>query len=342
MSRSITHPLLAFIFSFIALFPRPVQSQSCTTGKLDDRVVDFLKKRGADKTLAQLNAAPIEQVRNDATGVFKKLPEDSVKRITITNDKIKVNVVKVSKGSGLPVMINFHPGGFIKPLLPSMEYEALHLAKKFNAVVFDVDYRVAPEHKFPVASDDAYNAYRWVVDHAKEHGGDPDKIILNGAEAGGNLVALVTHRAKKEGKLQPIKLTMMICPATDNPMVSYYSSFEENASGYLLTKDLVFFYFQNYLEKNEWFRNDPAMWPIYENDFSGMPPSLVVVAEFDILRDEGIAYGKKLEKAGNEVALKCFPHQIHGLAGLPPNAGEINSLYEVMGETMAKIGKGKK
>ena len=341
MSRSSVNPLLAFIF-FFAAFHQPVQSQNCTTGKVDERVADFLKKRGADKTLAQLNATPIEQFRNDGTGVFKKLPEDSVKRITITNDKIKVNVVKGSKRSGLPVIINFHAGGFIKPLLPSMEYEALLLAKKFNALVFDVDYRVAPEHQFPTASEDAYNAYRWVVDHVKEHGGDPDKVILSGTEAGGNLVALVTHRAKKEGKLQPIKLTMMICPTTDNPMVSYYSSFEENANGYLLTKDLVFFYFQTYLEKNEWFKNDPMMWPMDENDFSGMPPSLIVVAEFDILRDEGIAYGKKLEKAGNEVSIKCFPRQINCLAGLPKDSGEINSLYAVMGETIAKIGKVKK
>ena len=110
----------------------------------------------------------------------------------------------------------------------------------------------------------------------------------------------------------------------------------------MLTKDLVFYYFQTYLEKNEWFKTDPAMWPIYEKDFSDMPSSLVVVTEFDILRDEGIAYGKKLEKAGNEVSIKCFPHQIHGLMGLPKNSGEVNSLYELMGEGIAKIGKVRK
>ncbi len=162
----IPHAQLVFTFLFASLLPLPVLSQSCSTGKVDERVADFLKKRGPDQTLAQINAAPIEQFRNNGTGVFKKLPEDSVKRIKITNDKIKVNVVKVSKQNGLPVIINYHPGGFIRPLLPSMEYEAMLLAKKFNAIVFDVDYRVAPENKFPTAINDAYNAYRWIIDHA--------------------------------------------------------------------------------------------------------------------------------------------------------------------------------
>jgi acetyl esterase len=338
----ISYASLAFAFYFIALVPVAVRSQSCATGKVDDRVADFLKKKGPDKTLAQLKASPIEQFKNNGNGIFKKLPDDSVKRIMITSDNIKVNVVKASQKSGLPVIINYHSGGFIRPLVPSMEYDAMLLARKLNAVVFDVDYRVAPENKFPTAVDDAYNAYRWVSDHAREFGGDPDKIILNGTEAGGNLAALVMHRAKKEGKLQGVKLVMMICPSTDNPMISYYSSFDENASGYLLTKDLVFFYFQTYLEKNEWFKNDPALSPIYEKDFSGMPPSLIVVAEFDVLRDEGIAYGKKLENGNNDVSIKCFPHQINSLTGLPNDSGEIKSLYDLIGEKIAKIGTAKK
>src|SRR6185295_10592247 len=96
------------------------------------------------------------------TLAFIKLPKDSVKRIKITKDSIRVNVVRVSQKNRIPVIINYHQGGFILPLLPWMEYEAMRLAKKFNAVVFDVDYRVAPEHKFPTALNDAYHAFGWV------------------------------------------------------------------------------------------------------------------------------------------------------------------------------------
>jgi acetyl esterase len=195
---------------------------------------------------------------------------------------------------------------------------------------------VAPEYKFPTAVIDGYNAYLWVLDHAREYGGDPGKIILNGASAGANLAALITHKAKKEGKLQPIKLVIMNCPPTDNPMTSYYASYEDNASGYLLTKELAIFYFQSYLDKMEWYKSNPEMWPLHEKDFSGLPPSLIITTEFDILRDEGIAYGKKLEQAGNDVAIKCFPHQIHNFNGLPPDAAEMKRVYELMGESITK------
>ncbi len=327
-------------FLFAAFLPLVALPQTCSTGKMDERVADFLKKAGPDQTFAQIKMTPIEQFRSDGPSMFMRLPEDSVKRLKITKDNIKVNVVKVSQKSGLPVIINFHPGGFILPLVPWMEYEAMRLAKKFNAVVFDVDYRVAPENKFPTAFNDAYNSFGWVVEHAKEYGGDPNKIILTGASAGANLAALVAHKAKREGKLEPIKLVILNCPPTDNPMISYYPSFEENARGYLLTKDLTVFYLQTYLEKSEWFKGNAEMWPIYEKDLNGLPPSLIITTEFDVLRDEGIAYGKKLEKAGNDVTIKCFPHQIHCFIGLPPDAGEIVRVYELMGEAIAKaVGK---
>src|SRR6185295_7161438 len=170
--------------------------------------------------------------------------------------------------------------------------------------------------KFPTAVNDAYHAFGWVRDHAAEFGGDPNKIILNGASSGANLAALIAIKAKKEGKLQPIKLVIMTCPPTDNPMTSYYPSYEENATGYLLTKDLAIHYFQSYLEKNEWFKGNAEMWPIYEKDLAGLPPALIITTEFDVLRDEGIAFGKKLEQAGNDVSIKCFPHQLHCFIGL--------------------------
>lgn len=318
----------------IALCCVTAKAQTCNTGKVDDRVAAFLKGRGAEQTLAQLKATTITSLRDDEPKSFKRLPEDSVKRISV--EKVKVNVVRPSAKSGLPVIINFHDGGFMKPLLPSMEYEALYLAKRFNVVVFDVDYRVAPEFKFPAAVDDAYTVYRWVTQHAGEYGGDAGKIILNGTGAGANLAAFVTHKAKRENTIQSLKLVVMLCPYTDNPMISFYSSFDENPRGYDLTKDKVTFYFQTYAEKTAWFQSDPSLYPIYEKDFSGLPNHLIMTTEFDVLRDEGIAYGKKLEKAGNDVMIKCFPHMIHNLAGLPRNSGEVNRVYELITEAIAK------
>lgn len=329
----------ALLFLLICLLPlsgRSQTAQTCETGKLDDRVAAFIKKAGPAMTITQLKAAPIANFKTSGPAEFKKLPEDSVKRIKITKDNIAVNVVRANAASGLPVIINFHGGGFIKPLLPWMEYDAMIMAKKFNAVVFDVDYRVAPEYKFPTAVNDAYNAYKWVLEHAKEYGGDANKIILSGWSAGANLATLVTHKAKKEGTHKPIKLAILNCAPMDNPMTSYYNSYETNATGYFLTKDEALFCFENYLEKTEWYKNNPEMWPIHAADVSGLPPALIILAEFDILRDEGLAYGRKLEKAGNQVQILCYPHQIHCLIGLPPDAGERKQLLSSMGEAIKK------
>lgn len=310
--------------------------QSCATGKLDQRVADFLKKYGSGQTMAQLKAANSQQLKSDVQYSFTKLPDDSVKRITVTKDKIKVNVVKASSKAKLTVIVNFHPGGFIKPLMPSMEYEAMRLAKKFNAVVFDVDYRTAPEFKFPTASTDAYNAYLWVQQHAGEYGGDPAKIILAGSGEGATLATLVAHKAKRESKLAGLKCVIMICPVVDNPIISYYASYDDNATGYGLTKEEMIFSTQSYLEKSQWFMTNPETWPIYEKDFAGLPPSVIITAEFDVLRDEGIAYGKKLEKAGNDVSIFCYPHQVHNFVGLPADAAELKQLNTTLIEAVTK------
>ena len=332
---SLSNLRIVIILLLIHAIPWVTFAQTCSTGKVDDRVAAFLKTLPPDPTLAQIRSMPISQLKNDGPKQFRKMPEDSVKRIKITKDNIKVNVVNASGKKGLPVIINYHPGGFIMPLLPWMEYEALRLSKKYNAVVFDVDYRVAPENKFPTAANDAYNAYLWVMEHAGEHGGDPTKIILNGSSVGANLAALVAHKAKKEGKLDPLKLVIMNCPPTDNPMTSFYASYEDNANGYMLTKDQATFFLQTYLDKSDWFRPNPEMWPMHRKDLRGLPSFLIITTEFDVLRDEGIAYGKRLEQAGNKVAIKCFPHQIHGFIGLPENAPELNRVYELMGESIA-------
>jgi acetyl esterase len=328
---------LGFLFFLIC---STSHAQTCITGKVDDRVSAFLKTTGPEASLTELRATPIAKLKQGGPPKFKALPADSVKRIKISGN-IPVNVVKASAKSNLPVIINYHGGGFISPLLPWMEYDAMILSKKFNAVVFDVDYRVAPENKFPAAPNDAYSAFKWILEHAKEYGGDPSKIILHGSSAGANLVALVTHRAKKENQLAPIKLAIMNCPPTDNPYTSYYPSYEENSKGFMVTKDHAMFFIEQYLEKSDWYKNNPEAWPIHAKDVSGLPPSLIITAEFDILRDEGIAYAKKLEKAGNQVQVMCFPHQMHCLIGLPPNAKEVKELHSIMGDAINKAVAGK-
>jgi acetyl esterase len=312
----------------------PVFSQSCSTGSVDERADKFLKSSVKEKSMTELRAATTESIRKEAPAKFRALPKDSVTRIKITGQNISANVVKASVKENQPVIIHFHEGGFVLPLQPWMEYEALHLARKLNAVVFDVDYRVAPENKFPAAHEDAYQAYLWVLQHAKEHGGNPDKIYLAGREAGANLAASTALKARKEGKIIPLAGLLLICPSLDNPMISFYPSLDDNATGYSFTKDRAQFGYQSYLDKPQWFAASPEAFPLYEKDLTGLPPALIITTEFDVLRDEGIAFGKKLEQAGNKVIIKCYPHQLHNFRGLPHHSEEWSRVYELMGEMM--------
>lgn len=307
-------------------------SQTCTTGTVDERATAYLKSAGTGPSITQLRSTSIETLRKSAA--VKPIPADSVKRLTVTADKIKVNVYRGSNQPNLPVIIHFHAGGFIIPLQPSMEREALHLAKRLNAVVFDIDYRVAPEHKHPAAVQDAYQAVLWVLEHAQEYGGS-DQVFLMGTDAGAALAALSFNRAKMESKGELIKGIIMICPLLDNPMVSFHASLDDNATGYGLTKDLVQFYFQTYLDKPVWFTPNAEVWPFYIKDLTGWPSTLIVTTEFDVLRDEGIAFGKKLEQARNTVTIKCYPHQLHNFYGLPASSEELTRVHELIMEVIA-------
>jgi acetyl esterase len=314
----------------------PLVAQSCKTGVLDPQVKTFLTHFGPELTLEQRRAVPIEKLKNAGPPEYKKLPEEYVQRIRITADSIRVNVVKAVQRQNLPVIINYHGGGFIMPLLPWMEYEALVLSRRFNAIVFDVDYRTAPEHPFPVPVNDAFEAFKWISTHAQQYGGDVNKIILTGNSAGANLVAVVSQKAKKEGIHQKIKLQIMNCPPTDNPMNHQkYSSYQENASGYWLTKAEAFHVLDIYGGPAA-AQSNPELFPIQAKDVSGLPPALIITAEFDMLRDEGMAYAEKLRKAGVPVTYKCFPHQIHCLIGLPEDAEEKKEMYALMEASIKK------
>jgi acetyl esterase len=339
LSQNLRRLALAVLLALCAYIPS--LAQSCKTGVLDPRVKTFLSYMGPELTLEQLRAVPIEVLKNAGPPEYKKLPEESVQRIRITADSIRVNVVKAVQGQNLPVIINYHGGGFISPLLPWMEYEALELSGRFNAVVFDVDYRVAPEYPFPVPVNDSYAAFKWISTHARQFGGDVNKIILIGNSAGANLVAMVSQKAKKEGLHRKIKLQVMNCPVVDNPINHQkYPSYQENASGYMLTKANAFHGLEVYGGAAANHAN-PELLPILATDVSGLPPAVIITAEFDILRDEGYSYAEKLRKAGVAVSYKCFPHQIHCLAFLPEDAEEKKEMYNLMEASIKKALAGK-
>ena len=326
--------IFIIFLSIILVFSRQeLFAQTCGTRQLDPRVVSFLKMIGyQDMTIEQLRNIPIEQIKF-AGPPLMPYPKADVKRIKITSDSIPVLVFNPSHAKNLPILINYHGGGFISPLLPGLEHSLWQDAKTYGAIVFAIDYRVAPENKFPAAVNDSYNAFKWIAEHGSEFGGDTSRIALMGNSAGANLVAVVTQKAKKDGICNKIKLQIMNgLPGDCSPNnMETSASYQENAKGYWQTKAACYFAMELYAPGQ--YKN-PEVSPILTDDLTGLPPAVIINAEFDPLRDDGFLYATKLKKNGVMVWDKCFAGQIHMLLGLPPDAEEIKEFETIVKTAM--------
>ncbi len=311
---------------FLTLGKQPLFGQSCGTRQLDPVVAGFLTMiQYKDLSLEQLRSMPIEQIKLAGPPAIP-YPQEDVKRIKITADSIPVLVFNPVGQQQLPIIINYHGGGFIAPLIPGLEHSLWLEAKTYGAVVFAVDYRVAPEHKFPAAVNDSYNAFKWIAEHGAEYGGDTSRIALMGISAGANLVAVIAQKARKEKIAGKIKLQIMNgLPVDLSPRNMETSlSYQQNAKGYFQTKDACYFAVEMYAPGQY---NNPEVSPILTKDLTGLPPAVIINAEFDPLRDDGILYAAKLRKAGVKVWDTCFAGQIHCLIGLRPG-DEAQKEYE--------------
>lgn len=247
--------IFLIILSIILVCSRQeLLAQTCGTRQLDPRVASFLKMIGnEDLTIEQLRNIPIAQLRSVGAPVIP-FPETDVKRIKITDDSIPVLIFNPSHSSNLPILINYHGGGFFLPLLQGLEHSLWQDAKNYSSIVFAVDYRVAPENKYPTAVNDSYNAFKWIAAHGSKFGGDTTRIVLMGNSAGANLVAVITQKAKKDGISNKIKLQILNgLPADCNPQnmetsvslksegkyVSVAGSPKSNPDDLLVLKELI-------------------------------------------------------------------------------------------------------
>ena len=188
------------------------------------------------------------------------------------------------------------------------EGECRHIVRDVGCVVVSVDYHLAPEHKFPIPLEDCYAATTWVVEHAAELTVDPERVAVGGGSAGGNLAAAVSLMARDRGGPK-LLLQVLDVPATDSRMKT--PSMEENAEGYMLTKEAMQQFWDYYLRGPDDARN-PYASPAFAEDLSGLPPALVLTAEYDPLRDEGEEYGRRLQAAGVPATVSRYDGMIHG------------------------------
>ncbi len=235
------------------------------------------------------------------------------------------------EGEGpFPVLVYFHGGGWVLGSIETHDPICRELAQAIGCVVVSVDYRLAPEHPFPVPLEDCYAAVCWVARHAAEINGDAQRIAVGGDSAGGNLAAAVTLTARDRGT-PPIAYQLLIYPVTDHAFDT--DSYQENGHGYFLTKDMMVWFWQHYLSNKD-HGLCPQASPLRAQQVAGLPSALVLTAEFDPLRDEGEAYAEQLQAAGVPVVYRCYAGMIHGFLGL---TSMLDMAVQAMAETAATL-----
>ncbi len=211
-----------------------------------------------------------------------------------------------------PAIIYFHGGGWVLGGIETHDHLTRELANATNAVVISVDYRLAPEHHFPIPLEDCADAVKFVFNHCEEFDIDVNRIAVGGDSAGGNLSAAICLMAK-EGLIPMPMYQLLICPVVDADFSkpSYGGSNEFR----FLTKTHMIWYWDKYIPEPE-SRKNPLATPLNAKDLSGLPEAYIATAEHDPLLSEGEQYARKLEQFGNKVTYRCFKDLAHGFSNV--------------------------
>jgi acetyl esterase len=282
--------------------------------------------RLADRQGRPMNEQPVGRARS---GFEDFPPLVDVKHVDLArvedrfipgpHGEIPIRIYSPTHARSAPVLVWFHGGGFVVGSLASHDRVLRHIARESGAIVVAVDYRLGPEHRFPIGHEDCLAAAEWVLANARAFGGDPARVALGGDSAGGNLTAS-TCIALRDASGRTPALQVLVYPATDLRRAS--ESHRTLAEGFLLTRPLIDWFMGHYLrgEEDEW---NAVGSPLLAKDLSRLPPAFVVTAGFDPLRDEGEAYAARLRECGVPVESRSEDSLFHGylsLGGVIPAA----------------------
>ncbi|MBS3902817.1 MAG: alpha/beta hydrolase [Anaplasmataceae bacterium] len=270
------------------------------------------------KTSSEQN---LNEGRKRCTDFFlsKVLVRTDVESITtleiegVDNQKIPLRIYTPTSPGTLPVIVYFHRGGWIFGNIEEADPICRMLAHHLQCVVASVEYRLAPENPFPKPLDDCYTATQWISKHASQYGGDPKNLIVCGESAGGNLAAAVTLMAK-EKKGPHIASQLLIYPMITSTIQD--APYDTSPDRHFITKEGIQFMWNAYVQSPEHAQNPYASLD-HAQDLSGLPPAVIVTAEYDPLHQEAECYAEKLRQANVDVRIKRFPGVIHGFLDLP-------------------------
>jgi acetyl esterase len=260
-------------------------------------------------------------------------------QVTAADDSQFTVRVLVPRGDVRALVVYFHGGGWVIGDLETHDHLVRVLATRLQAAFVNVDYRLAPEHRFPAAADDSWAALRWASEHLTEIAGGPVPLVVMGDSAGGNLSAVVARRARDAGGPR-LASQVLIYPVTDADLDA--PGYLDPEAQLLLTRESMVWFWDHYAPDPA-DRQHPDASPLQAADLTGLPPAIVLTAEHDPLRDEGEAYAERLTRAGVPVSLRRFAGQMHGfftLVGvLPGSADAIDYVTEQLGRQLASEGE---
>ncbi len=236
-----------------------------------------------------------------------------------------------------PVLLFFHGGGWVTGNIDSYDKVCTNMARLTDHLVVSVDYQLAPEFPFPAALNDCYGVAKEIFADSALFQIRPEQITMIGDSAGANLAAAVSLLARDRGEFLP-KRQILIYPAAynDHSETSPFPSVRENGTDYLLTSKRICDYMDLYAGGAE-NRNSPYFAPLLAKDFSNQPDTLVITAEYDPLRDEGEAYGEKLQEAGNRVVQHRVLDALHGFFSLPPSFDQVKESYGYINDFLSEV-----
>ncbi|TAE69071.1 MAG: alpha/beta hydrolase [Bacteroidetes bacterium] len=246
------------------------------------------------------------------------------------NQKIPLRIYKPTIQRKLPILMFFHAGGFVVGNLETHDKLCRRLAKLSNCIVIAVDYRLAPEYKFPMAHYDCYEATQWAFENAHTFGGNPLQIAVCGDSAGGNLATGVCMLAKEKANFQ-ISYQVLLYPCTDGKLSM--PSIQTLEKGYVLTKEIMEYFLKCY--KNPQYPITHHLFsPMYAQNLENLPPALIITGEFDPLKDEGRKYAENLSKAGVKVVFQECKGMIHLFLQMPKLLKTARKTLKMIGETL--------
>ncbi len=312
-------------------------------GRLDFRVAAYLKLTGAaEKSVRELDM-PIEESRRRLAEKAASVSGPPIEMASVKDTKATARGLSVPvriytpEGAGpFPVVLFYHGGGWVQGNVDTHDWPCRAIADRSRAIVVSVDYRLAPEHPYPAAVDDAYAALVWVKANGKLLNADPSKIAVAGDSAGGNLAAAMCLMAR-DRRGPAIAFQALIYPGLDSAHLDT-DSYRFFGTGYMLNKANIERFIAMYLpDKRD--RISPYASPLLARSHANLPPALVITAGFDVLRDEGEAYVKKLNDAGVRARASRYPGVIHAFVSAPkllPQA--MQAIEEIAAELKKAFG----